>query len=66
MRPVWMRRLVSIMYALPALRHRTLPEPFTSKSTGSVCMDNLRLWLVAAIFIGVAAYAIIIMAINPV
>ena len=29
-------------------------------------MDNLRLWLVVAIFIGVAAYAIIIMAINPV
>ena len=29
-------------------------------------MDNLRLWLVAAIFVGVAAYAIIIMAINPV
>lgn len=29
-------------------------------------MDNLRLWLVFAIFIGVAAYAIIVMALNPV
>lgn len=29
-------------------------------------MDTLRLWLVLAFFIGVAAYAIIVMAMNPV
>lgn len=66
MRPVQMRRLASIMYGLLALLHRTLPDPLTSKSTGSACMDTLRLWLVLAFFIGVAAYAIIVMAMNPV
>jgi len=29
-------------------------------------MENLRLWLVGAIFVGIAAYAIIMMALNPV
>jgi hypothetical protein len=29
-------------------------------------MDKLRIWLVLGFFIGVAAYAIIVMAMNPV
>lgn len=29
-------------------------------------MDNLRLWLVVAFFVGTALYAIVVMAINPV
>jgi len=35
-------------------------------SRWSLRMDNLRLWLVLAFFIGIAAYAIIVMALNPV
>lgn len=66
MHPVGIRALISIMCGSPALHHCALPDPLASKSAGSVRMENLRLWLVVAFFVGTAVYAIVVMAINPV